>query len=198
MEWNRIISATSHHLLPKGWHHKNTKKPATGWWFFPTHLKNMLVQIGNLPQISGRKFQEYLSCHHLGKNPRTCTFTEPQTQILGCAAWTPPEIGQNMFTPIWLKCHSEIFEGPNALPPENKDFLGGYFHHCPLIIPQIRPSKTHVPWTKWHEKTTKKTLQLPRHPNTCWVGVCTHQQLRTHPPNRKNNTQVFNGFFRFL
>ena len=46
---------------------KNLPPNITGWWFFPTHLKHMLVKFGNLPQFSGWKFQKYLSCHQLDK-----------------------------------------------------------------------------------------------------------------------------------
>ena len=37
----------------------------SSWWFFPTHLKNMLVKLDHLPRVSGWKFQKYVSCHHL-------------------------------------------------------------------------------------------------------------------------------------
>ena len=72
----------------------------TGWWFFPTHLKNM-SQIGNVPQFSGWKCQKYLSCHHLDYHD---TNRSP-LKILPC-----PRVGKDRLSTVF-RCFFSSFSG---------------------------------------------------------------------------------------
>ena len=54
-------------LFSRFYFQKKTFLAQASWWFFPTHLKNMIVKLDHFPKVR-KEFQKYLSCHHLVSN----------------------------------------------------------------------------------------------------------------------------------